>query len=307
MIKHYQIIEGKLIDNGAEKAAVSVYINPDEQERKLLVDNFQIDEHTLTSAMDPDELGRVEFEANHSAIIIKRPKRYSSEDNFLFKISSVGMFLFADRLIIVIADDTQLFDHKSFQKIRSLPDILLKVVHRCIIHFEQHLHVIQQISNELECEVNKAMQNRDLLHMFTLEKSLVYYLKAIGTNGKVIERLKANSAKFNYSAEEVEFLDDVIIENSQCHEEANTYSQVLSSMMDAWVSIVSNNLNILIKNLTLIMIGIMAPTLVISTFSMNVQLPIVQEGTHRSFWIIIFLAVMSIVIVVGIYKTRKRS
>ncbi len=306
MLRKYQISEGKLVENSEKDAAVLMYINPDDVERRYLIDALQLDEHTLNSALDPDEVGRVEFESAHTAVIIKRPKRYSSEDNFLLKISSVGLFLFADKLVIVMQEDAVLFDGKHFQRLRSLTDVLLKIVHRCIIHFEQHLHVIQQISDELEREINKAMANKDLLHMFNLEKSLVYYLKAISSNGKVIDRLKTNTTKFSFSTEDNEFLEDVIIENSQCFEEANTYSQVLSSMMDAWVSIVSNNLNILIKDLTIVMICIMVPTLIISIFSMNVQLPFPHEGTLVPFWIILALAILSIIIVIAVYKNRKR-
>ncbi len=305
MLKKYQIQDGKLIENGDAESRVYVYVNPDEEEKKLLIETRQIDEHTLNSTLDPEEVGRVEFESNHAAIIIKRPKRYSSQDNFLLKISSVGLFLFADKLIIVLSEEATLFDGKLFSRVRSATDVMLKVIHRCIIHFEQHLHVIQQISDELEREINKAMANRDLLHMFNLEKSLVYYLKAISSNGKVIDRLKTNAAKFNFSVEDNEFLEDVIIENSQCYEEANTYSQVLSSMMDAWVSLVSNNLNILIKNLTVVMICIMIPTLVISIFSMNVKLPLAQESTLWSFWIILGIAFSSVVLVILIYKSKR--
>ena len=82
MLKKYKIAESKLVENGLVEAPVSLYVNPDEAEKKFLVESLQIDEHTLHSALDPDELGRVEFESNHTALIIKRPKRYSSEDNF---------------------------------------------------------------------------------------------------------------------------------------------------------------------------------------------------------------------------------
>jgi len=293
MLRKYQIIDGKLVENGHTDCPVHVYANPDEAERKYLVEQLLIDEHTLNSALDPDELGRLEFESSHFALIIKRPKKYSSEDNFLLKISSVGLFFFQDKLVVLLSEDVPLFDGRLFTKIRSLTDFFLKVIHRCILHFEEHLQVIQKISDELEREINKAMENKDLLHMFNLEKSLVYYLKAISSNGKVIEKIKTNTAKFNLSMEEVEYLDDVLIENGQCFDEANTYSQVLSGMMDAWVSIVSNNLNIRMKALTLVMICIMMPTLVISIFSMNVHLPLVNTESQLSFWIILGLALAS--------------
>jgi len=304
MVRLYHIIEGKLVENGSENCAVCVYVNPDDKERAALVNQFQIDEHTLNSALDPDELGRVEFEANHAAVIIKRPKRYSSTDNFLLKVSSVGLFLFSDKVIIVMPEEAVLFDSRHFARLRSIPDVLLKVIFRCIQHFEDHLKVIQQISDELEYEINKALSNKDLVHMFNLEKSLVYYLKAISSNGKVIDKLKANAAKIGFTPEETEFIEDVTIENSQCFEEANTYSQVLSSMMDAWVSVVSNNLNIRIKMLTILSICIMLPTLIVSIFSMNVPLPLPHDSPI-SFWIVTSLAGLSIGIICWLWWQRK--
>ncbi|MCX5682009.1 MAG: magnesium transporter CorA family protein [Candidatus Omnitrophica bacterium] len=305
MVRQYQIIDGKLVENGAEECPIQIYINPDDAEKNYLVNKVQIDEHTFNSALDPDELGRLEFEANHAAVIFKRPKRYTSEDNFLFKISSSGIFLFADKLIIIINEDVLLFEGRPFQKIRSIQDLFLKIIFRYIQHFEEHLNIIHKVSNEIEGEINHALTNKDLLYMFNLEKSLVYYLKAISSNSKVIEKIKANAAKVGLSQEENEFLEDDIIEAGQCYEEANTYLQVISNLMDAWVSMVSNNLNIRMKTLTILSICIMLPTFIVSLFSMNVALPMPQRESYMPFWIIAGAAFSSVLIVVLFWQRRK--
>jgi len=304
MLKKYQIQDSKLIENGAHECPVHVYINPDENEKKYLLEQVGIDEYDLNSALDPHELGRLEFEPSHVVLIVKRPKRYSSEDQFILKVLSIGLFLFKDKLIILVPEDIVIFEGRQFSRLRSIQDLFLKVIFRCILHFEDHLRVIHSISDELEQEINKSMANRHLIYMFNLEKSLVYYLKAIGSNGKVIEKLRTNSIKLDFSPENNEFLEDIIIENSQCYEQASTYSQVLSNMMDAWVSIVSNNLNIFIKTLTLAMICIMIPTLVVSVFSMNVKMPLSHDSIW-SFWLIMALAVFSAVIVRFIWHYKK--
>jgi magnesium transporter len=288
MLKRLRICDGKLIESDAADGQVHLYVCPDDAEKRYLIDELKIDEHTLNSALDPDELSRVEFEPEHVAIIFKRPRNYSSADGFLFKAGSTGLFLFKDRLVIVISEDVLLFEGRQFAKVRDLQDVLLKVIYRRIFHFEEHLKVINMISEELEGEITTAMTNKNLLNLFTLEKSLVYYLNAINTNGKVIERLRANAPRMNFSPENIEFLDDVFIENNQCYEQAEIYSQVLSSMMDARATIVSNNLNVLMKTLNLIMIMLMLPTLVVSIFSMNVAFPL---QTHPlAFWLILGLA-----------------
>lgn len=293
MLIQYKIVDNKLVENGTENSPVSVYVCPDDKERKYLIEELKIDEHNVNSALDPNELSRVEFDENHAVIIIKRPKRYSSEDNFIFKISSIGLFVFPNKLVVIRAEDASIFDNREFQKVRSIQDVILRIIRRCIMHFEEHLQVLQTISDELEEKINQSMENKNLHNMFNLEKSLVYYLKSISANSRVIEKLKTVTAKLEFTPENTEYLDDLAIENNQCFEQANTYSQVLSSMMDAWVSIVSNNLNILIKKLTFVMISVMVPTLVISMFSMNIKLPFEQVHSSAPFWIITGIAAFS--------------
>ena len=93
MLKKLYINDGKITDTGTGEPVVYVYSAPDEAERKYLIEQLKIDEHTLNSSLDPDELGRLEFEPEHIAMIIKRPKRYTSEDSLLFKVLSTGVFL----------------------------------------------------------------------------------------------------------------------------------------------------------------------------------------------------------------------
>lgn len=291
MQRKLYICDGKLVDSGEGEPAVAVYFAPDDAERRYLVDQLKIDEHTLNSALDPDELSRLEFEPEHVAMILKRPKRHVSEDSFLFKVLSTGVFLFKDQLIIVLADDAPLFEGKPFVKIQAIQDILLKLIYVSISHFVGHIKGITLIANDLEQQINTAMENKYLLDLFMLEKSLVYYHNAINSNGVLIEKIRNNAAKIGLSQENLEFLDDVVIENNQCRGQAEIYSQVLAGLMDARASIISNNLNVRIKTLTVITIAIMLPTFVVSLFSMNVRIPIAEF--HHAFWIIAAMAAIS--------------
>lgn len=302
-MKKLNIVDGKLAECGDGDAVVFVYVAPDETERKYLVEQLKIDEHTLSSSLDPDELSRLEFEPEHAAMIFKRPKHYTAQDNFLFRVMSTGVFLFKDRLVIVVADDAPLFEGRPFIKIQSVQDVCLKLIYRAILHFVEHLKGINSISTELEHQINTSMENKYLLNLFTLEKSLVYYLNAINSNGVLIDKLRNNAMKMGFSQESVEFLDDIMIENNQCRGQTEIYSQVLASLMDARASIISNNLNIRIKTLTLITIAIMLPTLVVSIFSMNVRIPL-EEHPH-AFWMVATLAAISS-LGVGILWWRRR-
>jgi magnesium transporter len=257
MLRRYQLADGRLTETTDGKGSVFVYVNPDEGERRQLVGELRLDEHTLNSALDPDELSRLEFEPEHIAAIFKRPKCYCAEDNFLFKVSSTGAFLFKDRLVIIVAEDVALFDGKHFQKLQNLGDLFLKMIYRSIFHFLEHLKVINMIVDQIEQKISSSMENRHLLNLFTLEKSLVYYLNGIHSNSVLIEKLKAGAAKIGFTQEQTEFLDDMIIENNQCYKQAEIYSNILAGLMDARASIVNNNVNVLMKRLTVLSVVFM--------------------------------------------------
>ncbi|MCU0288876.1 MAG: magnesium transporter CorA family protein [Acidobacteria bacterium] len=282
---------------------IMVFENPDEKEKRFLIDEYKLDEHTLNSALDPDEQARLEFEPEHVALIVKCPKNYSHEDQFFFRVLSFGLFLFKDKLVVVTAGDIPLFEGKHFAKVGSIQDVFLKLIFRSIFHFLEHLKIINQVSDDLEHKINASMENKYLLNLFTLEKSLVYYLNAINSNTIVIEKLKVNSTKIGFSQEEIEYLDDIYIENNQCFRQAEIYSNVLAGLMDARVSIVSNNLNVLMKTLNIITIGIMVPTFVVSVFSMNVKIPFSEYPF--GFWIILGISVVSVTAFMLFWKLKK--
>ena len=283
---------GRLQEDDKVQPLVYIYTEPTEEEKKQLIEQYKIDEHTLNSSLDPDELSRLEFEPEHVAMIFKRPRHYAAEDNFLFKVASTGVFMFKDRLIIVTAEEAPLFEGRPFVKMQAIHDVVLKLINRSISHFLEHLKAINLLSGSIEQLISTSMENKYLLNLFTLEKSLVYYLNATNSNAVLIERLKNSAGKIGLTQENIEFLDDLTIENNQCREQANIYSQVLASLMDARASIIANNLNIRIKMLTILTIAIMLPTLVVSIFSMNVKIPLAHDEP-ASFWIISTLAALS--------------
>ena len=256
MVKRFDLEHSTIAPTDLETAPIQVFTNPDTDEKQFLLQHFKIDEHTLHSALDPDEISRLEFEEDHAVLIFKRPRNYSSDEEFLFKVHSVGIFFFNSCLIIVSSEEIQ-FDGKHFHKIADITDLILKLLYRSIYHFLEHLKVINMISGEIELKVNSSMENRFLLNMFTLEKSLVYYLNSINSNSMVIGKLRNNTSRLGFTTEHLELLDDIQIENDQCYKQAEIYSNILSGMMDARASIVSNNLNMLIKRLTVISVVFM--------------------------------------------------
>jgi len=305
MLKTYRVHEGRFCDGSGAECNVQLYLNPDEAEKKFLVNELKLDEHTLASALDPDELSRMEFEPEHAAVIVNRPRNYSAADQYVFKVSSMGLFLFRDKLVIVAQEDLQPLEGKHFQRIVSVQDLLLKIMYRTTQHYLEHLKVINLIADSLELKIVRAMENKSLINLFSLEKGMVYYHKAIHSNGVVIEKLKANAARLGLSPENLEYLDDLVIENSQCEKQAEIYSNIFASLMDARVSIVNNNLSVLMKTLNIITISIMVPTFVVSVFSMNVRIP--MEPFPYAFWIILGISGLAAGIVAVAWRIRNRK
>lgn len=296
MIKRYKLENNQLVQTETETPLVWLLIDPTEDEKKWVVGNFSLDEHNLASAFDPEEPARMEFEPDHLELILKRPKNYSSADQFMFKVSSMGLFLFKDKLIIAISEDLNLFAGKYFKNVTGIKEIFLKLIYNSIFHFMEHLKVINMIADEIERKINSSMENRYLLNLFTLEKSLVYYLNAINANSYVMDRLKHNTEKMGLSPRSVEFLDDIMIENNQCSRQAEIYSNILAGLMDARASIVSNNLNVMMKNLNAVVIAVAVPSFFAGVGGMSELGTITGISNPR----LAFLAFVSLMAVIGL-------
>jgi magnesium transporter len=303
MIRPYKIQDNRVVEDSGESPPILVVIDPTDDEKRMLIVTYGLDEHTLNSSLDPDELSRLEFEPEHVATIYKRPMNYTGGDRMQFRTSSAGLFMFKDRMILILKEDLNIFAGRVFNKVLSMNDLWLKIIYTSISHFLEHLRGIYAVTGELEGKINTSLENKALLQLFALEKSMVFYQNSVMTNGVLIERIKLNAARLSLTQEETEFLDDMAIENTQCQRQADIYSNILASLMDARASIVGNNLNVLMKTLNVITIAIMVPTLVVSAFSMNVTIPL-QRHPH-AFWIIISFAMASVIVTAIWWLTRK--
>ena len=208
----------------------------------------------------------------------------------------MGLFLFKDKLIIAISEDLNLFAGKYFKNVTGIKEIFLKLIYNSIFHFMEHLKVINMIADEIEHKINSSMENKHLLNLFTLEKSLVYYLNATNSNTYAIDRLKHNSEKIGFSQRSVEFLDDIIIENNQCARQAEIYSNILAGLMDARASIVSNNLNVMMKNLNAVVIAVAVPSFFAGVGGMSELCTVTGISNPR----LAFLAFVGIMAIIGL-------
>lgn len=301
----HRIEEGRLVPCQATEAQIVLYNMPGLEEETELQELYNIDYHTLQSALDPDELSRLEFEADHTVVIFKRPKSFCADDNFLLKLTSIGVFIYDDYLVIVMPDDAPLFEGRVPIQVHTIHDVVLRLLYQSIMHFEGHLKAISMLSDSLERRINTSMENTHLLNMFALEKSLVYIVNAISSNSVLLDRMKASAEKLGLDHEQTGILEDILIENNQCFRRTEIYTQVIGGLMDARASIVGHNLNQLIKKFTIWSIAIMLMNLVVSIFSMNVRLPVPEESHWWPFYFILVLCAISAGFIFMLWRLKK--
>jgi magnesium transporter len=273
----FEIVSGSIVPATAERANILVYAGPDEREKQEIIQTFGLDPYDLDSALDPDEISRVEFAPVRVSVIWKRPKSAALDRNQVrFDVASLGLFLHRDRLVVIMGEDAVPFSAREFQGLGTRIDVFLRILLHTVHHYLGHLKVIKQLTVELGAKISTSMENRYLLQMVALSESLIYYQNAIEANGTVLTKLHGNVERMAFSAEQIEALHDIELDNQQCARQAQIYSSVLSGLMDARGTIVNNNVNVLLKKLTLINVIFLPLTLIasiggMSEFSMMTQ------------------------------------
>ncbi|MBN2545190.1 MAG: magnesium transporter CorA family protein, partial [Spirochaetes bacterium] len=306
MIKYYQIQNEKIIVSDEKNARLILYIKPSTEEIKEISLKHKIDEYLISSSLDPDELARLEFEDDYKMILIKRPKNYSSEHNLVFQIFSIGLFIFKSKLVIIMSDDVEIITFKQTKKMKTIMDVLIKIIMGTISHFLGHLRTINMITESIEQKIDASIDNIYLRHMFAIQKSLVYYLNGINYNGVLFEKIRNISKKIGFTESHLDKLDEIIVENAQCYKQAEIYTNIISGIMNTHASIISNNLNQTIHRLTFITTIFMPLTLIASIGGMSEW----TMMTKNISWIIsypIFILGMIIIAIISYFLLKRLS
>ncbi len=290
----FEISHGTLTPVSAETASICVFTAPEQREIQEIVETLGIDRYDLDSALDPDEIARVEFTPERISMIWKQPKQVSIDQALRFDVSSAGLFLDPLRLTMISADDILPFPTKEFQKVDSPTDVLLRHLFYTTRHYLGHLKAIKQITVDLESKISSSMENRYLLQMFALSESLTYYLTAIEANGAALLKLSGRAERLGFSKQQIDFLDDIVLENKQCARQALIYGTVLSGLMDARGTIINNNMNVLLKNLTLINIVFLPLNLIASIGGMS-EYSMMTGGMHWKLSYFLFSLAMVVI------------
>jgi magnesium transporter len=217
----------------------------------------------------------------------------SFEQQLKFQVSSVGLHFKGGRLTFISGQDSIPVASKEFRKISSLNGVMLSFFLHTVHHYLSHLRAIRRLNTELQEKLTTSMENRYLLQMFALGESLTYYLNGIEENMAVLTRLQANAAKMGFTEAESDMLDDIIIEYRQCLRQTQIYSSVLDGLMDARGNIVNNNMNVLLKNLTLINIVFLPLNLLASIGGMS-EFSVMTQGVHWAISYSLFILAMAL-------------
>lgn len=248
----YLIKDGLLSESEPDLANVRVITQPTDEEKKEIIEQILPDSHTLESILDPEEGARVEIEEDYVVIIWKRPKNVSVVEQLQFGIASAGIVVRSGRITIICSEPDITIRGKEFRGVRSPGDLIVRILLYSVHHYQGHLRVMKMVTADLQAKLNRSMENHYFLQMFALSESLVFYLDALESNSTLFQKLSRNTQRLGFGEAEVELLEDLIIEQNQCARQAEIHSQVLAGLMDARGNIINNNMNVLLKNLTLI-------------------------------------------------------
>ena len=180
--------------------------------------------------------------------------------------------------------------------------MVLKIFEKVVQNFMEYLKEINHRRNQLEQKLYDSNRNEELLQLVRVQKSLVYFVTALRSNEMLMMKMvRTNFLQLN--EDEKEILDDLIVDNSQALEMANIYTNILSSTLDAFASIISNNLNNVMKRLTSITIILSLPALVTSIYGMNVPIP--YDHSAHAFYIPIVLSLIVSVVISWYFMKKK--
>lgn len=285
-------------------------ISPTAEEVKDVSRHFEIELQDMISALDEDERARIDADDDYTLIIIDVPYKEEAEDKDSYGTVPLAIIL-GDKnqkyIITICLRELPLLEDFRRGKIKKFytykkTRFIIQVLYRNASYYLQYLRMLEQSIGKIEQELHKSTRNEELFQLLSLDKSLVYLSNSLRANELVLERLMRLDGVKKYPEDE-ELLEDAIVENKQAIEMANVYSSILDVTMEAYSSVISNNLNSVMKVLTSITIIMTIPTMIFSFFGMNVPLP--WQNAADGAWIIIALSLVSVGLA-ALFMFRKK-
>lgn len=268
---------------------------PEELEEMAM--KFDVPLDFLTDPLDIDERSRYERDEDMRLIILSTPilNPFEEDIDAIFITAPIGIILTLDHVITITSHDNPVLNLFLENRIKNFdPEdeqlFVLQIFERTVYRFLNCLKQLNQKRNMIEKELYHSSRSQELKHLLSIEKTLVYFVSSISDNELLKMKIKrTNFLKLGDEEEKTDLFEDIIIDNSQALQMSNMYTNILNGTMDAYGSIISNNLNLTIKRLTTITIILMVPTLVASFMGMNVALPL-DHLSISSFYVIIIIS-----------------
>ncbi|MFT4567297.1 MAG: magnesium transporter [Saprospiraceae bacterium] len=305
MVTYYQKYDGKL-QSVMDGAAPWIHVTSplDNAELEHLASSEDIPLDFLIDSLDIDERSRYEREDEVRLIVINVPVINSDEkeSDALYITAPIGIIMKADKTITISSTENEVIDRFLQQRVRNFDPadqrrFVLQIFQYTVLQFLDVLKKLNSRRNVIEKELYSSSRNRELRQLLKIEKSLVYMLNSLSDNDLLKQKMKRTDFLNVRSNEEYQDLfEDIIIDNSQALEMANVHTNLLSSTMEAYASIISNNLNVIIHRLTTITIVLMVPTIVFSFYGMNVTLPM-EEHPATAYLLILLSLILSVVLI----------
>lgn len=308
MIQYFKVVGQRFVPAITMDEAFWVHLeSPDADQISALLKKYDLPEDFITDLQDADENSRMEYEDEAMLIILRVPLYYRHRSaSVSFATAPLGIIIVPDKVITVSFYEneilTQYLDgkHRPFKITQQ--SFLLAINLRAAIYFLKFLKEINRRTTNIENELHQSMRNKELIRLLRMEKSLVFFNTSLKSNEIILERMQ-RSRWLQNDPDAEDIIEDVIIENKQAIEMANIYSSILSGMMDAFASIISNNLNVVMKFLTSVTIILALPTLIASIYGMNVELPL--QNYPYAFAVVMGLSLLLSILLVLIFIRKK--
>ncbi|HEH0960781.1 TPA: magnesium transporter CorA family protein [Staphylococcus aureus] len=308
--RHSEDIDKHIIKTPLDHTASWInVVEPDREEIENLMEQYNIPEDFIRDPLDSEESSRIEYDEDtgYSLIIIDLPIVNSTNRSVLSFVTIPLGIIIGNGIIVTVCDAENEF-------LKNLPkrDINLKFHSRFALeilttiadHYNRNLRLLNKSRIRIEKELKNNITNKQLFKLMEVEKSLVYFLAALKGNDTIIKKLFRLPAIKRFEEDE-ELLEDLIIENNQAIETTELHQRILESITTSYASLLSNDMNTIMKTLTLFTVLLTLPTLVFSFFGMNVPLPI-DDHSYIS-WIIVVGISLILVVIVSIFLWRKQK
>jgi len=293
------------VENYSTKAWVNVMC-PTPEEQTFLVEEFEVPEPFLKDIEDNEERPRVEYEDGWRMIIVRLPFKSLEQEN-LYSTVPLGILTSGEKFITVCHSEVEMMNdfvkytrRKSFEE-KNASDLILHLQLSAAVWFMKYLKMINAEIKDAEKELQTSIRNEELLELMRLERTLTYFVTSIRGNEILLQKFNS-ILKQRHMKYDADLFEDVEIEMQQARTTANVYSEILAGMMDAFASVISNNVNVLMKRLTSFTIILMFPTLIASFYGMNLE-----QGTtiHNPKFYVVIAASLILSIFITVFFRKK--